>query len=61
MLEAVRAKVNGTERVEIRPSRFEPPGAKLTVLVQLTDAKGRDLLYEGEFTINTSPLTINPI
>jgi class 3 adenylate cyclase len=61
VLEAVRAKVNGTERVEIRPSRFEPPGTKLTVLVQLTDAKGRDLLYEGEFAITTRPLTISPI
>jgi class 3 adenylate cyclase len=60
VLEAVRAKVNGTERVEIRPSRFDPPGTKLTVLVQLTDAKGRDLLYEGEFAIGTDPLTIAP-
>jgi len=57
-LEAVRTTVNGMERVEIRPSRFEPVPPKLTVLVQLTDAKGRDLLYEGEFAIGTNPLTI---
>jgi len=29
--------------------------------VQLTDAKGRDVLYEGEFAITTHPLTIAPL
>lgn len=57
-LEAVRTTVNGSERVEIRPSRFAPIPPKLTVLVQLTDANGRDVLYEGEFAIGTNPLTI---
>jgi class 3 adenylate cyclase len=61
VLEAVRTKVNGTERVEIRPSRFEPGASKLTVLVQLTDAKGRDLLYEGEFAIGTDPLAVTQL
>lgn len=57
-LEAVRTTVNGTEHVEIRPSRFASIPPKLTVLVQLTDANGPDVLYEGEFAINTNPLTI---
>jgi len=57
-LETVRTSLTGTERVEIRPSRFTPVPPKLTLLVQLTDAKGRDVLYEGEFAITTKPLTI---
>ena len=60
-LETVRTSLTGTERVEIRPSRFTPVPPKLTVLVQLTDAKGRDVLYEGEFAITTHPLTIAPL
>jgi class 3 adenylate cyclase len=60
-LETVRTSLTGTERVEIRPSRFTPVPPKLTVLVQLTDAKGRDVLYEGEFAITTNPLTIAPL
>jgi class 3 adenylate cyclase len=60
-LETVRTSVGGTERVEIRPARFAPVPAKLTVLVQLTDAKGQDLLYEGDFAIGTNPLTIAPL
>lgn len=60
-LEAVRTTVNGNERVEIRPSRFAPVPPKLTVVVQLSDAKGRELLYEGEFAIRTNPLTIAAI
>ena len=60
-LEAVRTTVNGAERVDIRPSRFAPVPPKLTVLVQLTDADRRDVLYEGEFAIGTNPLTIAPL
>lgn len=58
VLETVRTNVTGTERVEIRPLRLAPVPPKLTVLVQLIDAKGRDLLYEGEFAISMNPLTI---
>ena len=58
VLEAARTSVNGNERVEIRPSRFAPVPPKLTVLVQLSDVKGRDLLYEGEFAISTNPLAV---
>jgi len=61
VLEAVRTSVNGNERVEIRPSRFAPVPPKLTVLVQLSDVKGRELLYEGEFAIGMNPLMIAPI
>ena len=61
VLEAVRAKVKGTERVEIRPSRFETGAPKLTVLVQLTDAKAQGLLYEGEFAISAETLAIAQI
>jgi hypothetical protein len=58
VLETVRTALTGTERVEIRPMRLSPLPPKLTVLVQLIDAKGRDLLYEGEFAISMNPLTI---
>ncbi len=57
-LETVRTSLTGRERVEIRPSRFTPVPPRLTVLVQLTDARGRDVLYEGEFAITANPLTI---
>ncbi len=61
VLETVRTNAAGRERVEIRPSRFAPVPPNLSVLVQLTDAKGRDLLYEGEFAISLNPLTIVPL
>lgn len=61
VLEAVRTKVNSSERVEIRPSRFEPGRAKLTVLVQLTDAKTQALLYEGEFAVSIDTLAIEQV
>ncbi|HUA01739.1 MAG TPA: hypothetical protein VMB02_15495 [Candidatus Aquilonibacter sp.] len=57
-LEAVRMTVNGAERVEIRPTRFEHVPPKLTVLVQLTDATKQDLLFEGEFALTTKPLML---
>ena len=61
VLEAVRMKVNASERVEIRPARFEPIPPKFNVLVQLTDATGQVLLYEGEFAIRTNPLALAPL
>ncbi len=57
-LETVRTSVTGSDRMETRLVRFDPIPPKTTVLVQLMDADGRSLLYEGEFAIGTTPLTI---
>ena len=57
-LEAARMKVNGAERVEIRPSPFEGNPARVGVVVQLTDATKQNLLFEGEFAIATRPLMV---
>jgi class 3 adenylate cyclase len=57
-LETVRTFVTGSDRMETRLVRFDPIPPKTTVLVQLMDADGRSLLYEGEFAIGTDPLTI---
>jgi class 3 adenylate cyclase len=57
-LETVRTTVAGSDRLETRLARVVPVPPKVNVLVQLTDADGRSLLYEGEFAIGTSPLTI---
>ena len=42
----------------LQRARFDPIPPKTTVLVQMTDADGKSLLYEGEFAIGTNPLTI---
>jgi class 3 adenylate cyclase len=57
-LETVRTSVTGSDRMETRLVRFDPIPPKTTILVQLMDADGRSLLYEGEFAIGTNPLTI---
>jgi len=57
-LETARTSVAGLDRMETRLVRFDPVPPKTTVLVQLMDADGRSLLYEGEFAIGTNPLTI---
>jgi class 3 adenylate cyclase len=57
-LETVRTSVTGSDRIETRLARFFPIPPKTTVLVQLMDADGKSLLYEGEFSIGTEPLTI---
>jgi class 3 adenylate cyclase len=57
-LETARISVTGSDRMETRLVRFDPIPPKTTVLVQLMDADGRSLLYEGEFAIGTDPLTI---
>jgi class 3 adenylate cyclase len=57
-LETVRTSVTGSDRMETRLVRFDPIPPKATVLVQLMDADGKSLLYEGEFAIGTDPLTI---
>jgi hypothetical protein len=57
-LETVRTSVAGPDRMETRIARFDPIPPKTTVLVQMTDADGKSLLYEGEFAIGTNPLTI---
>ncbi len=57
-LETARTSVAGLDRMETRLVRFNPIPPRTTVLVQLMDADGRSLLYEGEFAIGTDPLTI---
>jgi len=57
-LETVRTSASGSDRLETRLARVVPVPPKINVLVQLTDADGRSLLYEGEFAIGTNPLTI---
>jgi hypothetical protein len=57
-LETVRKAVAGSDHLETRLARLVPAPPKLNVLVQVTDADGKSLLYEGEFAIGTSPLTI---
>jgi len=55
-LETVRASVAGSDHMETRVARFDPIPPKTTVLVQMADADGKSLLYEGEFAIVTNPL-----
>jgi hypothetical protein len=57
-LETVRTSVAGSDRMETRLARFVPIPPRTTVLVQLMDADGESLFYEGEFAIGTNPLTI---
>jgi len=60
-VETVRKAVAGSDHLETRLARIAPVPPKLGVLVQLMDADGRSVLYEGEFAIGTSPLTIGPL
>jgi len=57
-LDAVRMTLKGTERVEIRPAPIAGNPARLSVIVQLTDAAKQGLLFEGEFAIATKPLMV---
>jgi hypothetical protein len=60
-LETVRKAAAGTERFETQLVRFDIIPPKLDVLVQLMDADGINVLFEGEFAIGTNPLTIAPL
>ncbi len=60
-VETVRKTVAGSDRLETRLARIAPVPPKLSVLVQVMDADGRSVLYEGEFAIGTNPLTISRV
>jgi hypothetical protein len=59
-VETVRKVTAGSERVETRVARIVPVPPKITVLVQLMEADGGSVLYEGEFVIATNPLAVAP-
>jgi class 3 adenylate cyclase len=59
-VETVRTSGTGPERIETRLVHFNPAPSRLDVLVQLTDADGGVVLYEGQFAISTNPLTVTP-
>jgi len=59
-VETVRTSGTVSDRIETRLVRFTPPLLHLDVLVQLTEADGASVLYEGEFSITADPLTITP-